>query len=152
MTNIDFMEKAIQISQLSPDPNTKVGAIIVKDYKCISSGYNRYPYDYDPKEIIWERTGCELKTKYPYIVHAETNCIINAFVFNNINNLSNCIMYVTLFPCNECTKLIVQSGIKKVYYLEDKYADQNFTIAAKKIFDNTGIKYEQVFMEENISE
>ena len=121
----------------SKDPSTQVGACIVNDgNKIMSVGYNGFPMGCDDDIFPWERTGEELETKYPYVCHAELNAILN----NRGANLEGCRIYVTLFPCNECAKAIIQSGIKEVVYISDKYAMQKGTIASKKMFDAAGVK------------
>ena len=103
-----------------------------------SIGYNGLPKGCSDDEFPWERTGEFLDTKYPYVVHAEPNAILNA-----TSDLTNATLYVTLFPCNECAKAIIQSGIKEVIYLSDKYAGTEGNIAAKKMFDVCNIKYRE---------
>ena len=103
-----FMSMAILSSKRSKDPNTKVGACIVSmDKKVLSVGYNGMPIGIDDKKIPWGREGEELDTKYPYVCHAELNAILNSD-----RNLHNSRIYVTLFPCNECAKALIQAGIK----------------------------------------
>ena len=135
-----FFELALIEKDKSCDPNTKVGCIIACDNEILSSGYNCLPkglneWDY-PLNI---REGQYLDTKYPYMIHSEAKAIVEAK-----KDLSNAQMYVTLFPCNECTKLIIQAGINHVYYLEDKYFDQDSVIAAKRMLDDAGIPYTQI--------
>lgn len=120
----------------SKDPNTQVGACIVNDgNKIMSVGYNGFPKGCNDDLFPWERSGDELETKYPYVCHAELNAILN----NRGANLEGCRIYVTLFPCNECAKAIIQSGIKEVVYISDKYSMQKGTIASKKMFDAAGV-------------
>ncbi len=137
-----FMSIAILSSLRSKDPNTKVGACIVSpDNKVLSLGYNGMPLGVDDQQIPWAGANSglpELETKYPYVCHAELNAILNA----TNHNLKGAIVYVTLFPCNECTKAIIQAGIKKVIYLSDKYHDTDHEIAARKMLDMAGIPYE----------
>jgi len=135
-----FMAIAELASLRSKDPNTQVGACIVdEDNKVISVGYNGFPNGCSDDELPWSIGTNFLNSKYTYVVHAEQNCIINAK-----RDLTGTIMYVSLFPCNECAKSIVQAGIKKVYFLRDKYHDRDFTIAARKMFDLAGVEYEQL--------
>ena len=132
-----FMGIAALSAKRSKDPSTQVGACIVNDgNKIMSVGYNGFPMGCDDDIFPWERTGEELETKYPYVCHAELNAILN----NRGANLEGCRIYVTLFPCNECAKAIIQSGIKEVVYISDKYAMQKGTIASKKMFDAAGVK------------
>lgn len=133
-----FMGIAILAAQRSKDSNTQVGACIVNDEnKILSIGYNGMPTGCDDDLMPWDRTGDPLNTKYLYVCHAELNAILNY----NGGSLKGAKVYVTLFPCNECTKAIIQSGIKEIIYFSDKYADTDSTIAAKRMFDLTGVKY-----------
>ena len=134
-----FMSMAILSSKRSKDPNTKVGACIVSmDKKVLSVGYNGMPIGIDDKKIPWGREGEELDTKYPYVCHAELNAILNSD-----RNLHNSRIYVTLFPCNECAKAIIQSGIKEVIYDCDKYAHTPAVMASKRMMDAAGVRYHQ---------
>ena len=125
-----FMGIALLSAQRSKDSHTQVGACIVNhENKILSLGYNGMP---------WERNGENpVNTKYMYVCHAELNAILN----RSSGSLEGAKLYVTLFPCNECAKAIIQSGIKEVVYMSDKYADEANTIASKKMFDMVGIKY-----------
>lgn len=130
-----FMGIALLASKRSKDPNTQVGACIVDDKNIIlSTGYNGFPYGCSDDEYPWNRTGED--TKYSYVVHAELNAILNA----RANDLRGARLYVDLFPCNECAKAIIQSGIKEVVYMYDKYADTPGTIASKKMLKSAGVK------------
>lgn len=141
------MLQALVISQRSPDPNTQVGAAVVdRNNIVLGLGYNGLPRGIQPKAILWDRHSNDpLKTKYPYIVHAEKNAIYNAS-----SSVVGCTLYVTLFPCNECMKDITQAGISKIVYLEDKYPDLWQTEAAKWMADYLDIPYSQHVWEENI--
>ena len=133
-----FMGVALLSAKRSKDPSTQVGACIVnEDKRIIGIGYNGFPRGCSDDVFPWGK-GSEnpLETKYPYVVHAEPNAILNA-----TSNLKGCTIYVTLFPCNECAKAIIQSGIKEVIYFDDKYKDLPMTIASKKMFDLAGVKY-----------
>ncbi|MCD7774541.1 MAG: dCMP deaminase family protein [Clostridiales bacterium] len=131
-----FMGIAILSAKRSKDPNTQVGACIVNgNNRIMSVGYNGFPMGCSDDEFPWERIGDELDTKYPYVCHAELNAILNS----RGANLENCRLYVTHFPCNECAKAIIQSGIKEVYYISDKHAANKSTIASKKMFDAAGV-------------
>ena len=113
-----FIGVAQLAAKRSKDPNTQVGACIVSnDNRILSVGYNGTPNGYDDKYFPWDREGDELETKYLYVVHAERNAILNYRGSNK--DLEGAKIYVDLFPCNECAKEIIQSGIKEVYYLED---------------------------------
>ena len=133
-----FMGVAKLSAQRSKDPNTQVGACIVSpDKKILAVGYNGAPNGYDDKDMPWDREGDFLNTKYAYVCHAELNAILN----NKGSDLTGAKIYVDLFPCNECTKAIIQSGIKEVIYADDKYDGTDGNIAAKKMLDYCGIKY-----------
>ena len=133
-----FMGVALLAAKRSKDPSTQVGACIVNsDNKIISTGYNSAPIGYDDDTCMtWEREGSFLETKYAYVCHAELNAILNSPA-----PVKNCKIYVALFPCNECAKAIIQSGIKEIVYMEDKYADTDGVKASKKMLDACGVKY-----------
>ena len=138
-----FMAVAKLSSLRSKDPNTQVGACIVgDDNRILSIGYNGTPNGYSDDEFPWEREGHPLETKYMYVCHAEMNAIIN--YRGSRKELENAKVYVDLFPCNECAKIIIQSGIKEVVYLSDKYNGTEGNIASKKLFDVCGVKYRQI--------
>ena len=131
-----FMGVAHLSGMRSKDPNTQVGACIVSpDNKILSMGYNGFPKGCSDDEYPWERDGDQ--TKYPYVVHAELNAVLNA----NGRDLRGSKLYVALFPCNECAKAIIQSGIKELIYLSDKYHDTHASIASRRMFNMTGVKY-----------
>ena len=131
-----FMGIAMLAAKRSKDPNTQVGACIVsRDNIIISTGYNGMPKGCSDDEYPWERVGEE--TKYPYVVHAELNAILNA----NGRDLRGSRIYVALFPCNECAKAIIQSGIRQIVYLSDKYKDTMGNLASKKMLDAAGVTY-----------
>ncbi len=134
-----FMGIALFSAQRSKDSNTQVGACIVSnENKILSVGYNGMPTGCNDDEMPWERDGkSALDTKYPFVCHAELNAILNS----STGSVKNSKIYVTLFPCNECAKAIIQSGIKEVVYMEDKYADSEEVIASKRMFDMAGVKY-----------
>lgn len=132
-----FMGIAILSSYRSKDPNTQVGACIVNNNnRIMSMGYNGFPAGCSDDEFPWERQGCDYDTKYPYVCHAELNAILNC----RGANLEGSRIYVALFPCNECAKAIIQSGIKEVVYLSDKYADTMGTKASKRMLNAAGVK------------
>lgn len=134
-----FMSIAIMSAQRSKDPSTQVGACIVdKDNRILSVGYNGMPSGCDDDEMPWNREGEALESKYFFVCHAELNAILNYRGFGTLRG-SRC--YVTLFPCNECAKAIIQSGIKEIIYKSDKYSDSDSTVASKKMFDMAGVKY-----------
>ena len=136
-----FMGIALLTAMRSKDPNSQVGACIVSpENKILSLGYNGMPMGCSDDEMPWEREGAPLDTKYMYVCHAELNAILNSAH----NNLKGARVYVTLFPCNECAKAIIQSGVKEVYYLSDKYADTLATMASKRMMDSAGVRYIQM--------
>ena len=136
-----FMSIALLSAKRSADPSTQVGACIVdSNNKVVSIGYNGMPRGIDDSDLSWNRNGTDLDSKYLYVCHAEFNAILNT---RDGSQLKGCRVYVTLFPCNECAKAIIQTGIKKVIYLSDKYKDQTSTIASKKLLDLAGVKYEK---------
>lgn len=120
----------------SKDDSSQVGACIVNQKnRIVGIGYNGLPIGCDDDDFPWEREGDFLNTKYPYVVHAEPNAILNSTV-----PLDNSKIYVTLFPCNECAKLIIQSGIKEIIYLSDKYLGTDADIASKRMLKAAGVK------------
>ena len=134
-----FMGIAMLAARRSKDPSTQVGACIVsQDNIIISTGYNGMPKGCSDDEYPWEREGIE--TKYPYVVHAELNAVLNA----NGRDLRGSKLYVALFPCNECAKAIIQSGVKEVIYLSDKYANTPGVCASKRMLDAAGVKYQRL--------
>ena len=133
-----FMGIAMLAAKRSKDPNTQVGACIVSpDNIIISTGYNGMPKGCSDDEFPWDREGQQDMTKYPYVVHAELNAILNA----NGRDLRGSRIYVALFPCNECAKAIIQSGISEVLYLSDKYKDTMLNMVSKRMLDAAGVKY-----------
>ncbi len=134
-----FMGVAMLAAKRSKDPNTQVGACIVSpDNIILSTGYNGFPKGCSDDEFPWERDGDD--TKYPFVVHAELNAILNC----NGKSLKDASIYVALFPCNECAKAIIQSGIREVVYLSDKYASTAATLASKRMMDAAGVTYRQL--------
>lgn len=122
----------------SKDPNTQVGACIVsKDNKILSMGYNGFPVGCSDDEFPWDREGDMLNTKYAYVTHGELNAILNY----RGGSLEGTKLYVSLFPCNECAKAIIQAGIKTVVYADDKYDGTPSNTAAKRLFDAAGVEY-----------
>ena len=145
-----FMSIAKLSSMRSKDPSTQVGACIVGlDNRILSIGYNGAPNGFSDDTFPWQREGDMLNTKYAYVCHAEMNAILN--YRGTRKELENSKIYVDLFPCNECAKLIVQAGIKEVVYLSDKFKDKNGKLketdsvkASKKIFNECGVKFTEV--------
>ncbi len=136
-----FMGIAMLSAERSKDNNTQVGACIVnKEHKIVAVGYNGMPTGCDDDDMPWEREGeTSLDTKYPFVCHAELNAILN----RNSANLNECTLYVTLFPCNECAKAIIQSGIKKIVYYDNKYANSESTAASAFLFRKCGVECKQ---------
>jgi dCMP deaminase len=132
-----FMGVAKLAGFRSKDPNTQVGACIVSnDNKILSIGYNGLPRGCSDDDFPWERDGDDpLKTKYPFVAHSELNAILNYQ-----GNLNGAKIYVSLFPCNECAKAIIQSGIRTVVYDSDKYDGTPMNIASKRMFEASGVK------------
>ena len=135
-----FMGIALLSAMRSKDNNSQVGACIVSpENKILSLGYNGMPIGCNDDDMPWEREGDDLETKYMYVCHSELNAILNS----PNHDLRGSRMYVTLFPCNECAKAIIQAGIRKVIYKSDKYAGTDSNIASKRMFDAAGVSYEQ---------
>ena len=133
-----FMGIAIFSAQRSKDNNTQVGACIVnEERKIVAVGYNGMPTGCNDDDMPWEREGeSSLDTKYPFVCHAELNAILN----RNSANLKGCTLYVTLFPCNECAKAIIQAGIKTVVYGDNKYDGTPSVVASKRMFKAAGVE------------
>ncbi len=135
-----FMGVAVLSGMRSKDPNTQVGACIVsEDHKILSMGYNGFPTGCSDDEFPWEREGEPLENKYFYTTHSELNAILNY----RGGSLEGATIYVTLFPCNECAKAIIQAGIKTIVYECDKYADSPAVKASKRMLDAAGVRYYQ---------
>lgn len=143
-----FMGIAMLAAKRSKDPNTQVGACIVSG-ECsdglnsntiLSVGYNGLPIGCSDDEFPWDNKGELLETKYPFVVHAELNAILNA----RGKSLQGSKLYVALFPCNECCKAIIQSGIREVIFLSDKYAETDTVKASKRMFSASGVKLTQL--------
>jgi dCMP deaminase len=134
-----FMGVAILSGKRSKDPSTQVGACIVnQDKKIVGIGYNGFPNGVDDDVFPWSKEGDYVDTKYPYVVHAEPNAILNS-----TTSLKGCTLYVTLFPCCECAKLIIQSGIKEIVYISDKHSTTESTIASKRLFEAAHVSTRQ---------
>ncbi len=135
-----FMGVALLSGKRSKDPNTQVGACIVnEEKKIVGVGYNGLPIGCSDDEYPWEREGEFLETKYPFVCHAELNAILNS-----TKSLKSCTIYVALFPCHECSKAIIQSGIRELVYLSDKYDGTESNIASKKMLTSAGVKFRQL--------
>ena len=145
-----FMAIAKLSSMRSKDPSTQVGACIVgHDNRILSIGYNGAPNGFDDKKFPWNREGSMLETKYAYVCHGEMNAILN--YRGSRKDLEGAKIYVDLFPCNECAKLIIQSGIKEVIYICDKYKDTDGVMASKKMLDECGVKYKLLKINKEIN-
>ena len=135
-----FMGLSLFSAMRSKDPNTQVGACIVsEDNKILSVGYNGMPIGCDDDAMPWGREGDFLDTKYPFVAHAELNAILNRPTVS----LKNARIYVSLFPCNECAKAIIQSGIKEVVYWHNKYKDTDGVKASEMMFRLAGVTLRQ---------
>jgi len=136
-----FMGVAKLSAYRSKDPNTQVGACIVTaDNKIVGVGYNGLPWGCDDRSFPWEKREGELyDTKYAYVVHAELNAILNS-----TQNLKGCRIYVSLFPCHECVKAIIQSGISQIIYEDDKYNNSPSDLAAKRMLNAAGVEYKKI--------
>ena len=142
-----FMAIAKLSAMRSKDPSTQVGACIVgEDNRILSIGYNGAPNGFNDDVFPWAREGEQLDTKYPYVCHGELNAILN--YRGSRKDLENAKLYVDLFPCNECAKLIIQSGIKEVIYLSDKYKDSENNIASRRLLDECGVSYKKIELPE----
>jgi dCMP deaminase len=140
-----FMGVALLSGRRSKDPSTRVGACIVNQQnKMVGAGYNGLPLGCNDDEFPWGKTGDFLNTKYPCVCHAELNAILH----NISMDLQGCRIYTALFPCNECSKAIIQSGIKEVIYLSDKCDGSDVSIASKRMLDTAGVAYRKVIAKE----
>lgn len=135
-----FMSVALLSSKRSKDPSTQVGACIVNQLNhIVGVGYNGFPTGCDDAVFPWAREGEFLDTKYPYVVHAEQNAILNSNATARGSRI-----YVTLFPCHECSKYIIQAGITELIYMEDKYENTDSIKASKKMLNAAGVLMRQM--------
>lgn len=134
-----FMGVALLSAKRSKDPSTQVGACIADaENHVVALGYNGFPLGCPDDDFPWDRSADDAyDTKYPYVVHAELNAVLN----KNCNSLKGCRIYVGLFPCNECAKVIIQSGIREVIYISDKYKETSSVKSSKRMFDAAGVVY-----------
>ena len=131
---------ALLSSMRSKDPSTQVGACIVNsENRILSMGYNGMPRCCSDDEFPWDKNENPLDSKYLYVCHAELNAILNCAS----GNVRGCTVYTTLFPCNECAKAIIQSGIAEVVYMSDKYSDSDSVLASKRMFTTAGVKFRE---------
>lgn len=144
-----FMNIAKETAKLSKDPNTKVGAVLVKDKRILSVGYNGAPQKFPDDEIPNKGDSSELiNQKNSYMIHAELNAVLN--YPNSIKDLKDSILYVTISPCHECAKMLSQIGISKVIYLE-KYHRKNYTDVSDLIFEKCGIETQKFDSDINVT-
>lgn len=133
-----FMGVAMLSAMRSKDPGTQVGACIVSPKnRILSMGYNGFPNGCSDDEFPWSREDELMENKYLYSTHGELNAILNY----RGGSLEGAKLYVTLFPCNECAKAVIQSGITTIVYDSDKYADTPSVIASKRMLDAAGVRY-----------
>ncbi|PPE05462.1 deoxycytidylate deaminase [Williamsoniiplasma lucivorax] len=133
-----FMTVAKASAMRSKDPSTQVGAVVVNRLQqIVSTGYNGFPRGISDDDFPWEREGDFVNTKYPYVAHAELNAVVASRT-----DLTGCELYVTLFPCNECAKILIQAGISKIYFMDNKYDNEPNVIASKRMLDAAQISYE----------
>ncbi len=131
-----FMGLAHLSALRSKDPNTQVGAAIVdENHRVVSVGYNGLPKGCSDDAFPWSREGGMLQSKYAFVVHAELNAILNS-----PRSVRGCTIYVSLFPCNECAKAIIQSGIKRIVYESDKYNGTEGNVASKMMLEAAGVE------------
>lgn len=134
-----FMNMSLLISMRSKDPNTRVGSVIVKDNKVLGMGYNGMPFSIgENNDTIypWDKESDDIySNKHGYVVHSEVNAILNSTC-----SVKGATIYVSLFPCNECAKIIVQSGIKKVVYLDEWDKTKPTVKASRRILENAGVE------------
>lgn len=136
-----FMGIALLSGKRSKDPSTQVGACIVNyDNRIVSIGYNGFVNGCSDEDFPWGREGGFLETKYPFVVHAEQNAILNS----NNKSLDKCRIYVNLYPCHDCARNIIQSGIREVIYLSNKYEETDSIKASKMMFEKAGVKLIQL--------
>jgi dCMP deaminase len=142
-----FMRVAMAAKMRSKDPNTQVGACIADtNNRILSVGYNGTPAGLEDDEFPWETTDDPLTDKHNYVIHAEANAILN--YRGSLKDMAGGTVYVTLFPCKECAKTLVQAGIGEVVYLDDKYHDTEDGRVSRSVLDRCGISYRQVLVEE----
>ena len=135
-----YLDIAQTVSERSTCLRKRYGAIIVKNDNIISTGYNGFPQGCSDDEFPWNRDEGAGETKYPFVVHAELNAVLNA----RDKSLVGSKIYVALFPCNECAKAIIQAGIREVVYLSDKYNGTPSTVASRRMLNAAGIKLVQL--------
>ncbi len=133
-----FMGISMLSGMRSKDPNTQVGACIVsEDNKILSMGYNGFPKGCSDDDFPWDREGDMEETKYAFVTHAELNAILNY----RGGSLEGTKIYVSLFPCNECAKALIQAGVKTIVYESDKYEGTPGNRISKRMLDAAGVRY-----------
>jgi dCMP deaminase len=143
-----FMRVAIAASMRSKDPNTQVGACIAgQDNRILSVGYNGTPIGLEDDEFPWDASENPLYDKHSYVIHAEANAILN--YRGSLKDMAGARVYVTLFPCQECAKTLVQAGIGEVVYLDDKYNGTEGNLISKAVLDRCGVSYRQIELPED---
>ena len=136
-----FMGVSLLAADRSKDPSTQVGACIVSDdNRILSTGYNGFPQGCSDDEFPWNRDESVGETKYNFVVHAELNAILNA----GGKSLVGSRIFVSLFPCHECAKAIIQAGVKEVVYLSDKYNGTQSDNASKRMLNAAGVKLTKI--------
>lgn len=137
-----FMSIAFLTALRSKDPSTQVGACIVNEQRrIVGVGYNGFPTGIPDESLPWAKSSPdgELETKYPYVCHAELNAVLN----KNAESCQGCSLYATLHPCNECAKVLIQSGIREVIFASDKYHDKPSMTASRRLFHLAGVETRQ---------
>lgn len=141
-----FMRVALSASMRSKDPNTQVGACIADtNHRILSVGYNGTPSALTDDDFPWGVSDDPLNDKHSYVVHAEANAVLN--YRGSLKDMSEATVYVTLFPCNECAKILAQVGIGEVVYLSDKYDGTDGNLISKRILTSCGISYRGMELE-----
>lgn len=136
-----FMGVSLLAADRSKDPSTQVGACIVSDdNRILSTGYNGFPQGCSDDDFPWNRDESKGETKYNFVVHAELNAILNA----GGKSLVGSRIFVSLFPCHECAKAIIQAGVKEVVYLSDKYNGTVSDNASKRMLNAAGVKLTKI--------
>ncbi|XP_044493405.1 deoxycytidylate deaminase [Mangifera indica] len=137
-----FMSIAFLSAERSKDPHRQVGACLVsQDGVILGIGYNGFPRGCSDDKLPWakkSKTGNPLETKYPYVCHAEVNAILNTNHASAVGQR----LYVTMFPCNECAKIIIQSGVSEVIYFVEKRLNNSDTayVASHQLLSMAGVK------------
>ncbi len=139
----DYVRTADRYSEFSGDPRMKVGCVITLNDKIVGGGFNRMPLK-SKVDFPWNHDKPLVESKYPYVIHAEMAAI--ASINENVTGDLEC--YVTLFPCSNCAKMLIEFGVKRIYYTSDKYADKEDVIASKRLLEGCGVEFIKVEIEE----